>query len=655
MKNKTLQILLLLLILPLSWTALRQIPAFAQTAQDETAHDHPHDDTDADHPDDEVAHDHSQEDAGHGHGGERSIAVTVWADRFEIFMEYPFLVAGTPGAFVTHVTDITDFSPRVTGPVTFVLQQGTKRIERPESAPKRPGIYIPELVFPRAGIWAATLQIPEDGKNHEIKLPSVRVYPDQVQADKAPEPDEPEGFSFLKEQQWVIPFFVEPVKAQIVQGTPCWIVPDTALVYEGDAPFVYVQVGGETYAQRQVRVKSRSQGMAMIDQGLSDQDYVVTKGTGSVVQAANVSDLASSAHDHANAVTPTDAQIQQLGIMVEAAQAGGINDWLAAPGEIEINHDRMAHIAPRVGGVVSEVHAHLGDVVQAGQVLAVIESRDLADAKARYLSAQQILELAQTSFQREKTLYEQKVSSEQEYLSAKQALAEAQIQWRSARHKMLTFGLSPSDLEALPSQAEEMFTMYNLTAPFAGTLIQKHLVLGEVVDNHSEVLVIADLSTVWVDLMVNQKVVQSVATGQKALVSLGADQPDQVGIISYVDPVMNETSRTGIARLILDNTSGQYRPGLFVKGRIQIKQTDRAVLVPADSIQIIDDQPCVFVESHGGFALQPVTLGTSNRTHTEILSGIHAGDHIVTKNAFHLKAEYEKQGAGSHAGHGHAH
>jgi membrane fusion protein, heavy metal efflux system len=581
--------------------------------------------------------------------------VTVWADRFEIFMEYPFLVAGTPGAFVTHVTNIADFSPRVHGPVTFVLQQGAQRIEQPESAPKRPGIYIPELVFPTAGTWSATLQIPRDGKNYELKLPSVRVYADQAQADQAPDQLEPEGFSFLKEQQWIIPFLVEPVKAQTVKGTPCWIVPDTALVYEGDASFVYVQVRGETYAQRPVHVKNRSQGMATIDQGLSDQDYVVTRGTGSVVWAASQTALDVHAQDHAITVPATRAQIQQLGIKVAAARAGGIDDWLSVPGEIEINEDRMAHIAPRVGGVVSEVHAHLGDVVQAGQILAVIESRDLADAKATYLSAQQILELAQTSFQREKTLYTQKVSSEQEYLSAKQALAEAQIQWRSARHKMLTFGLSPADLEALPSQAEEMLTMYNLTAPFSGTLIQKHLALGEVVDNHSEVLVIADLSSVWVDLLVNQKDIISVSKGQKALVSLGTDHPVQAGIISYVDPMINEASRTAIARLILTNTDGQYRPGLFVKGRIRVKQMDHAVLVPEESVQIVDDQPHVFVESPEGFVMQAVTLGTSDRGQVEILSGLHAGDPIVTKNAFHLKAEHEKQAGGGHSGHGHSH
>ena len=395
--------------------------------------------------------------------------------------------------------------------------------------------------------------------------------------------------------------------------------------------------------------------MATIDQGLSDQDYVVTRGTGSVVWAARQNTLGAHAQGHAMVVSATDAQIQQLGITVAAAQAGGINAWLSVPGEIMINEDRMAHIAPRVGGVITEVHARLGDVVRAGQVLAVIESRDLADAKAKYLSAQQILELAQSSFQREQTLYTQKVSSEQEYLSAKQALAEAQIQWRSARHKMLALGLSPSDLETLPSQAEEMFTRYKVTAPFAGTLIRKHLALGEVVDIHSEVLVIADLSSVWVDLLVNQKDISSVSKGQQALVSLGTDRPVQAGIISYVDPVINATSRTAIARLILDNTGGQYRPGLFVNGRIQVKQTDRAVLVPAESVQIIHDQPHVFVKSREGFVMQAVTLGTSDRGQVEILSGLHAGDPIVTKNAFHLKAEHEKQAAGGHSGHGHSH
>lgn len=643
MQNKTLRMLLLLIGLGLAWLTLRQIPARAQTA-----HDHPHPNEDAAH-----GHAHGAGAPAHDHGAERSLVQTVWSDRFEIFMEHPFLVKDQAGEFVTHVTDLADFSPRRTGPVTFVLQQGTQRIEHPEPAPKRPGIYIPALALPRAGTWSMALRIPAGGRDHLIELAPVQVSASQAQADKVPDPVEPEGFSFLKEQQWIIPFRVEPVETKTVEGTSTISVPDTALVHSSGDFSVFVQLSGETYAQRQVQVQSRSQGRALIAQGLSEQDYVVTKGTGSVAQAAGADDAAAPAHVHDNLVHPTDAQIQQLDIEVAAALAGGIDDWLSVPGEITINEDRMAHIAPRVGGVVSEVHAHLGDVVQAGQVLAVIESRDLASAKAEYLSAQERLDLAQASYEQEKTLFEQKVSSEREYLSAKQAFAEAQIQWRSARHKMLTLGLSPADLEALPAQAEEMFTRYNLTAPFTGTLIQKHLVLGEVVDNRSEVLVIADLTTVWVDLLVNQKDVLLVSEGQQALISLGEHQAERAGAISYVDPVMNQSSRTATARLVLDNRSGQYRPGLFVKGRIQISQTDQTVLVPADSVQIIDDQPCVFVESPEGFELQPVILGSSNREHIEILSGIQAGDRIVSKNAFHLKAELEREAGGSHAGHAH--
>ena len=641
MNSKTLQVLWLLLILPLGWLGLRQIPLRAQAphshGQEDTAHGHP-DDTASD---------------GHAHDDERSIGVTVWSDRFEIFMEYPFLVAGEPAEFVTHITDIHDFSPRRSGPVTFVLQQGAAPREQQEAAPKRPGIYVPELLFPKAGTWSLTLRIPLDGKDHVIKLPPVRVYRSHAQADKAPDPDEPEGFSFLKEQQWIIPFRVEPVKTRTLAGKAYMTVPDTALVHTAGQFSVCVQLGGETYAERRVQVHSRSRDVALIEAGLTAQDYVVTRGTGSVVQAATAGELGSQAHDHANAVHPTDAQIQQLGIKVEAARAGGIDDWLEVPGEIAVNGDRVAHIAPRVGGVVSEVRAHLGDVVRAGQVLAVIESRDLASAKTEYLSAQQRLELARTSFEQEKTLYEQKVSSEREYLSAKQAFAEAEIQWRAARHKMLTLGLSPSDLEALPSQPEETFIRYRLTAPFAGTLIQKHLVLGEVVDNHSELLVIADLSSVWVDLMVNPQDILSVSAGQKALVALGPDQPMQAGTISYVDPVLNQTSRTAIARLILDNASGHYRPGLFIKGRIQVKHADHAVLLPVDSVQIIDDQPCVFIQCSDGFELRPVIVGTSDRGQVEILSGIQAGDLVVTQNAFHLKAEHQREAGGSHAGHAH--
>ncbi len=155
-------------------------------------------------------HDHPHPEAKEE---EKTAQVTVWSDRFEIFLEHKFIVAGTPTSFVTHVTDLKTLEARREGKVVFGMKgpDGTGT-EHSEDAPKRAGIYIPELPFPQAGDWTVTLRIPTDGKDFTVELPKFTVYASKEEAKKAPEPEAPEGISFLKEQQWKVLTKAEPAE-----------------------------------------------------------------------------------------------------------------------------------------------------------------------------------------------------------------------------------------------------------------------------------------------------------------------------------------------------------------------------------------------------------------------------------------------------------
>lgn len=162
-------------------------------------------------------HDHGP--GGHGHGGKaeeepRSNAVTVWAERHELFIEYRLPVAGKPVKFITHVTDMTEMQARTEGPVTFVFRLGSEPLEHTAPAVARPGIYLPEITFPKAGEWSWTMRIPQGGKDWTAELPAIKVYASQAEIDALPpEPgDDGGGISFLKEQQWKIPFRSLPVE-----------------------------------------------------------------------------------------------------------------------------------------------------------------------------------------------------------------------------------------------------------------------------------------------------------------------------------------------------------------------------------------------------------------------------------------------------------
>ena len=151
--------------------------------------------------------------------------------------------------------------------------------------------------------------------------------------------------------------------------------------------------------------------------------------------------------------------VDDFGIRVATARSGSISVTTELPGEVRVNGDRMAHVAPRVGGVVLEVHASLGDSVRAGQLLAVLESRELADAKALFLASVERLKLADAVFEREERLRNERISSEQDFLDARRALAEARIERRTAEQKLHALGFSNGDLEGLSNLHDATFTL----------------------------------------------------------------------------------------------------------------------------------------------------------------------------------------------------
>jgi len=188
----------------------------------------------------------------HSHGKpkeeeEKAAQVTVWGDRFEIFLEHKFIVADTPTGFVTHVTDLKTLEARRAGKVVFVLRQGDgPATEHVEDAPERAGIYVPKLKFPRAGEWKVGLRIPVDGQESLVDLPPFKVFATKDEALKAPEIEAPEGISFLKEQQWKVLTRTEPVvKRKLVAHLR---LPGTVAVRPGSRAAVTPPMAGRLLA-----------------------------------------------------------------------------------------------------------------------------------------------------------------------------------------------------------------------------------------------------------------------------------------------------------------------------------------------------------------------------------------------------------------------
>jgi cobalt-zinc-cadmium efflux system membrane fusion protein len=347
-------------------------------------------------------------------------------------------------------------------------------------------------------------------------------------------------------------------------------------------------------------------------------------------------------HGEQKVVHLTEAQLRELGIEVATAGPGKLVAYVTLPGQVTLDADRSAHIVPRISGVVQQVLKQLGDQVRAGEAMAVIESRELADVKSAFLNAKDRVPLAEAAFRREEDLWRKKISPEQEYLEARRALAEARIELRAAEQKLHALGFSEAQLNRIPAHADTGFTRYPITAPFDATVIEKHITLGKVLKDDTVAYVIADLRSVWVNFNVYPKDLTFVRPGRQVRIAAGDSVPDAQGSISYVAPVIDEQTRTALARAVLANSKGSWRPGLFVTATIEVGATDVPLLIPKDALQTIEGQASVFVQTPEGFEARPVKLGRANETHVEILSGLEPGERYAATETFILKAELAK-------------
>lgn len=372
-------------------------------------------------------------------------------------------------------------------------------------------------------------------------------------------------------------------------------------------------------------------------------------------QAASHDEVGHAGHGHDShgSVSLTEKSRVSFGVAMATAGPLDLNTYITIPGEISVNEDRFAHVTPRVGGVVIEVLKSWGDPVERGEPLAVLESRELGVMKAAYLSAVERRSLAKAMFDREKRLWEKKITSEQEYLNARKNYADADIIHREKRQALFSLGIPEEHLENIVSSSKESLTRYDIIAPFAGVVLDKHLALGEAVEANSTVYQVGDLTEVWANLSVYQKDLGKVRKGASVLINGPDSEPEGWGTISYIRPILGEQTRTALARVILSNKDGQWRPGLFVEARVSVDSFTVPLAVEASAIQTKEGRKVVFVENEDGdFVTRKVVTGRSDGIHVEIVGGLEPGDRYVSEGSFVVKAESEKESFG---GHGHAH
>jgi len=341
---------------------------------------------------------------------------------------------------------------------------------------------------------------------------------------------------------------------------------------------------------------------------------------------------------------------REAGIETAQVQAGAIAQSLSLPAEIRFDADRVANVSPKVSGVIGRLYASEGDTVKAGQTLALIRSRELAGLKAAWLTANSRKSLAAKALAREEQLFADKITSEADLQAARAELASAKAFSDAAENELHAAGVNHNALERIATAADGDNANAYVTAPIAGTVVRRTVTLGETVsagDASADALfTIVDDSVVWADIAVFKQDISRIRVGAPVALKTDAGEVLAQSTIAFVLPVIDETSRTATARVILDNPDAALRPGQFVTADLNIGSSRSVLRVPEAAVQLVEDRPSVFVPVEGGFAPRAVLTGIKSGGFMEIRSGLEPGDEVVTKGAFTLKAQLEKDAFG---------
>ena len=340
----------------------------------------------------------------------------------------------------------------------------------------------------------------------------------------------------------------------------------------------------------------------------------------------------------------TDEAVRTSAIAIESAGPVKMRSELELPGEIMLNGDKLAHVVPRMSGVIREIRKNQGDNVKKGEIIAILDSRELAEAKRQYLETMHELEFAKKTFEREEGLWKKSIASEASYLERERDFREARLKHQSARQQLEALGVVKASLQAL-TEPNSVLTRYELRAPFDGVLVEKNVAIGQAVKEDDDLFTLADLSSVWVDITVYAKDLGAVKVGQDVTVKSDTLNVSATGKIVYVGSLVGAETRAAKARVVLPDAARQWRAGLFVTVLVVEEEVTVPVAVKREGLQKFRDWDVVFVRAGNEFEARPLELGRQDGDWVEVTAGLKAGENYAAANSFILKADVGKSGA----------
>ena len=320
-----------------------------------------------------------------------------------------------------------------------------------------------------------------------------------------------------------------------------------------------------------------------------------------------------------------------------------IREVLRIPGSIQVDEQRIARIGAPVTGRVVDIDAVLGQSVKRGEILATLNSTELAQNQLVYIKALQQIDLHSKAVERARILLESDVISKAELQRRESELSGAQAELSAANDQLQVLGMSPQSIAKL-SKSSQMRSISSVTSRIAGTVINRQINLGQVVQPADELFVVADLSRVWAVAEVPEREIDLIEKGQEVDIEIPAlDTKPIKGKLIYIGDVVNPQTRTVTVRSELNNAKAAIKPDMLVSMLVQSKPTSK-LSVPVQAIVREEDKDHVFVQiAPNKYRLREVTVGDDYHGMVAIVNGIETGEVVVGEGAFHLNNERKRK------------
>jgi len=350
---------------------------------------------------------------------------------------------------------------------------------------------------------------------------------------------------------------------------------------------------------------------------------------------------------HKKRIVLSPEALKNAGIQVEPVTLQSSPGTIRLTANIAHNLDRMFHVTPRVRGRVVEVYASIGSVLGAGGPLALLDSTELGEARAEYTKALALLDLAKTNVEREKRLFEQKISPQKDLLAAQADERRAEAEVRMLHEKLRLYGLPDGEIDG----ANTAPSRYMVRAPGPGVVVEKEITPGEVIEAGRKVFTISDLSTVWILVNIFEKDLARVS--KNIAVKMQTDSyPDEVfvGKVAYIGDVVDPQNRTVPLRVAVANPNRRLKPGMFATAEVVTGEASvQAIVIPSSAVQRIEGKPAAFVQlEDGSFVKRDLDLGRDLGGRVEVKAGLKEGDRVAITGTFTLKSELLKEGLEEH-------